>query len=217
MKLIKRYALSEKTLEKDIDRFIRDAKKGAYQYDYKYGQEGLKRLKAYFRMIEEEFKKQNYAVCRICYKKLLFFILQRDYDYFNYEDIMSKFNSEKIVGNYFTCLTKTCFGEELFKEYLGYLEVKEDYYFESAEQIILTQLAKKDRNKFIEMVTKEAETVTEKDYAKHDLIYFILNLAKSRKDKAAYYRLCDKYEKIGGDEQKEEFDSKIAENSRIKS
>ena len=42
MKVTKNYSLSEKTLEKDIDKSIRDAKKGAYQYDYKYGQEGLK-------------------------------------------------------------------------------------------------------------------------------------------------------------------------------
>ena len=56
MKITKTYSLSEKTLEKDIGKFMRDAKKGAYQYDYKYGQEGLKLIKAYFRMIEEEFK-----------------------------------------------------------------------------------------------------------------------------------------------------------------
>lgn len=57
MKIIKTYTLSEKTLEKDIDKFIRDAKNGKYQYDYKDGQEGLKILKAYFRMIEQELKK----------------------------------------------------------------------------------------------------------------------------------------------------------------
>jgi hypothetical protein len=59
MKIIKKYVLSKKTLEKDIDKFIRDAKKGAYQYDYKYDQEGLKILKAYFRMIEQELKKSK--------------------------------------------------------------------------------------------------------------------------------------------------------------
>lgn len=58
MKITKTYSLSEKTLEKDIDKFIRDAKKGAYQYDYKYGQDGLKLIKTYFRLIEEEFKKR---------------------------------------------------------------------------------------------------------------------------------------------------------------
>ena len=50
MKIVKAYAyqLSENILEKDINKFIRDAKKGAYQFDYKYGQEGLKIIKAYF-------------------------------------------------------------------------------------------------------------------------------------------------------------------------
>ncbi len=81
MKITKTYSLSEKSLEKDIDKFIRDAKKGAYQYDYKYGQEGLKLIKAYFRMIEEEFKNQNFQVARVCYKKLLLFLLQRYYEY----------------------------------------------------------------------------------------------------------------------------------------
>ena len=112
MKITKSYSLSEETLEKDIDKFIRIAKKGVYQYDYKYGQEGLKLIKAYFRMIEDEFKKQNFQVTKVCYKKLLFFLLQREYNYFNYEDIMSKFNSEKIVVKYFISLVKTCSVDE---------------------------------------------------------------------------------------------------------
>ncbi len=106
MKIIKTYsyALSEETLEKDIDKFICNAKKGAYQFDYKYGQEGLKTLKAYFRMIEDEFKKQNYVVARVCYKKLMFLLLQTDYNYFDYEDIVGKLNFEKFISNCFTCL-----------------------------------------------------------------------------------------------------------------
>src|SRR3989338_11431165 len=149
MKITKTYSLSEKTLEKDIEKFMRDAKKGAYQYDYKYEQEGLKLIKAYFRMIEEEFKKQNFQVARACCKKLLFILLQRDYEYFNYEDIMSKFNSEKIVGFYFTSLVKKCNVDELFKEYLDYLKVKEDSYFESANKIMLNELSSEDKLKFV--------------------------------------------------------------------
>src|SRR3989338_2695269 len=165
MKITKNYSLSEKTLEKDIDKFIRDAKKGAYQYDYKYGQEGLKLIKAYFRMIEEELKKQNFQVAGACYKKILFFLLQRDYEYFNYEDIMSKFNSEKLVGFYFTSLVKTCTVGELFKEYQDYLKVKEDYYFESADKTILSELSSKDKLESIRLVEKKSEN----DYAMHDL------------------------------------------------
>ncbi|MFH0870189.1 MAG: hypothetical protein V1866_03975 [archaeon] len=207
MKIIKNYSLSEKTLEKDIDKFIRDAKKGACQYDYKYEQEGLKVIKAYFRMIEEEFKKKNFQVARICYKKLLFFLLQRDYEYFNYEDIMSKFNSEKIVGFYFTCLIKTCNINELFKEYLDYLKITEDSYFGSADKTILSELSSEDKLDFARLVEKESKNVKEKDYAMHDLIYFQLDLAKEEKDRKKYRQLCEKFIKIVGPEQKEEFDS----------
>src|SRR3989339_1690037 len=147
MKVIKTYALSEVSIEKDIDNFIKEAKKGVFQYDYKYGQEGLKILKAYFRMLEAEFKQNNFTVARNCYKKLLSFLLQKEYEYFNYEDIMSKFNSEKIIGSYFTCLIKTCSVGELFQEYLEYLKIKEDYYFESADTVLLNELSEKDFNK----------------------------------------------------------------------
>jgi hypothetical protein len=208
MKTTKTYSLSEKTLERDMGKFIRDAKNGAYHYDYKYGQEGLKLIKAYFRMLEEGFKKQNFQAARTCYKKLLFFLLQRDYDYFNYEDIMSKFNSEKIVGFYFTCLVKTCNINELFNEYIEYLRIKEDYYFESAEKIMLDELSPENKLKFTELVHKKSEKVKEKDYAMHDLIYFQLDLAKEEKDMKKYNKLCEKYMKIVGPEQKEEFDSK---------
>ena len=58
MKIIKTcsYVLTEESLEKDIDRFIRDAKNGAYQWDYKYEHEGLKTIKAYFRMIRRSLR-----------------------------------------------------------------------------------------------------------------------------------------------------------------
>ena len=206
MKIINTYALSEKTLEKDIEKFIRDAKKGAYQYDYKYGQEGLKTLKAYFRMIEDEFKKQNYQTAKECYKKLLFFLLQRDYDYFNYEDIMSKFNAEKIVGNYFVCLIKLCKVRELYAEFLEYLKVKEDYFFESAEKAIL-DLPEADLNAFLSLAKNYAEKVAEKDYPLHDLVYFLLAYAKKKKYKKEYTALCEKYAGIVGEEQEEEYRS----------
>ncbi len=211
MKVIKTYALSEESIEKDIDNFIKEAKKGAFQYDYKYGQEGLKILKAYFRMLETEFKQNNFIVARTGYKKILFFLLQKEYEYFNYEDIMSKFNSDKIIGIYFACLIKTCSVEEFFQEYLEYLKIKEDYYFESADKVLFNELSEKDFNKFILMVKEQAETVKEKDYAMYDLIYFLLKLAKSNKNEEEYYQLCDKYEKIVGEDQKEEFNEKEAD------
>jgi len=105
------------------------------------------------------------------------------------------------------CLVKTRNVDELFKEYLDYLNVKEDYYFESAEKTILTDLSLTDKEKFIHLVEKESENIKEKDYALHDLIYFQLDLAKERKDRKRYDQLCEKFIKIVGEEQKEEFDS----------
>ena len=210
MKIVKtyNYQLSEKTLEKDIDRFIRDAKKGAYQFDYKYGQEGLKIIKAYFRMIEDEFKKRDYAVARICYKKLMFLLLQCEYNYFDYEDIVGKLNFEKFLDNYFICLIKLCSVEELFKDYRDYAKIKEEYDFESVHQTLFINLSADSLNQFKILVEKEAENVKEKDYALYDLIYFLLDLAKFRKDRSTYDQLCEKYEKLVGEEQKEAFDEK---------
>jgi hypothetical protein len=207
MKIKIAYSLSEKTLEKDIDKFIRDAKRGVFNYDYQYGQEGLKIIKFYFRLVEEEFKKNNYLVARTCYKKLLFILLQREYDYFNYNDIMSKFNAEKIIGLYFFCLVKTCNSEELFEEYLEYLKVKNDYYYESAEKTILEVLPYKEKLAFIKKVEKKSKNVTERDYAFHDLIYLQLDIAKQKKDKKKYISLCQKFIKIVGPEQIKEFTS----------
>lgn len=208
MKIIKTcsYALSEKTLELDIGKFILAAEGGDYQMDHRYGQEGLKIIKAYFRMIQEEFSNGNYAVSRMCYKKLMFLLLQSKYNYFDYEDIVGKLNFKKLIENYFICLAKLCNIDELFKEYTEYLKVSDDYYFESADRTIITQLPEASLSQFASKIQKEAENIKEDDYAMHGLIYFLLSLAKYKKDKEAYYAICDKYKHIIDEEQKEEFD-----------
>ena len=182
MKIIKRYdyKLTEETLNKDIDQFIRDAKKGMYQMDHKYEQEGLKLIKAYFRMIEEEFKKGDFKIPRECYKKLMFLLLQTEYNYFDYEDIVGKLNFEKFITYYFTCLIKLCTIEELFKEYVEYLKVKEDYYFGSAETTIMDSLDDKQFATFRKLLEQEAEQVKEKDYAMQDILTFLLDIAKKK-------------------------------------
>ncbi|MEK6817033.1 MAG: hypothetical protein AABY09_05440 [Nanoarchaeota archaeon] len=187
-------------MEKDLDKFIRAAKGGAYQFDYKCGGEGLKLIKAYFRMIEAEYKQDNYAVARACYKNLMFLLLQSDYNYFNYEDIVGKLNFEKFIGNYFTCLIHTCDADELFKEYVEYLKVKVDYGFDSAHVTIINSLPEPSLSRFMELVTKEAENVTEEDYAMHDMIDLLLDMAKSRSNKEEFDRLSKKYEHILGDD-----------------
>ena len=195
MKIIKQYKLSGETLEKDIDKFIPDAQNGAYHYDYKYGREGLKLLKAYFRMIEDEFKKQNYVDCQKCYKKLMFLLLDSEYNYFDYEDIVGKFNFEKIVTNYFLCLINTFSVEDLFKEYIEFIKKSEDYEFDSTHKTILSNLNEKQLDQFKELAEKEAENIKKGDYALYDVIYFLLDFAKL-KDKNQYNNFFEKYKNI---------------------
>jgi hypothetical protein len=205
MKIIKTYALSEKTLEKDIDKFIREAKKGCFSYDNKYGREGLKMLKAYFRIIEEELQKQNYSECRICYRKILYLIIPREYDYFNYSDILEKFNAEKVVGNYFECLVKTCKVEELFKEWGDFLKLDEDLNFDSISLALFSGLSYSNLDKFKGLVQK-AMIGLSKDYNPYNYVFFLLDYAKHRKDKKEYFRLCDEYDElIDGQEWKKNY------------
>ncbi|MFT4311601.1 MAG: hypothetical protein ACMXYF_00030 [Candidatus Woesearchaeota archaeon] len=160
MKIIKTYVLSEKTLTKDIDKFIRDVKKGVYQYDYRYGQEGLKIIKAYFRMSEQELKKANYKEAIQAYEKLFSFLFQREYDYFNYEDIIGKFTMEKYVGNYFYALIQN--KDDVFEKYLEYLKLTDEYYFESAFQSIKVNLSQAKFQSFLQ----KAEEFLESDQTK---------------------------------------------------
>lgn len=205
MKIIKKYEykLTEETLEKDIDRFIRDAKKGVYQMDHRYGQEGLKLIKAYFRMIKEEFKNGNFDVSRECYKKLMFLLLQTEYNYFDYEDIVGRLNFEKFIANYFICLTKLCTTKELFNEYLDYLRVKEDYYFEQAEDTIINNLDNEQFAKFKKLLELEAENVKEKEYWKMDILTFLLEIAKRNRNKEEYDVLAQKFAPILQEEYRE--------------
>ncbi|MBI2548730.1 hypothetical protein HYW21_05255 [Candidatus Woesearchaeota archaeon] len=201
MKITKKYEykLSEKTLEKDIDTFIRDTQKGAYQMDHRYGQEGLKQIKAYFRMIEEELKKENIQIARACYKKLMFLLLQSKENYFDYEDIVGKLNFERFISNYFTCLVKICAIEELFREYLEYLNVKEDYYFEAAEKTIIEELSDKDFVQLKELLLVEADKVKKDNYAMHDILTFLLDITKKKdKDEEKFMRLAEKFSPVLG-------------------
>jgi len=201
MKIIKKYEykLNEETLEKDIDIFIRDAKKGAYQMDHRYGLEGLKQIKAYFRMIEEEFKKENIQIARVCYKKLMFLLLQSEENYFDYEDIIGKLNFEKFISNYFTCLVKICATEELFRDYLEYLNVKKEYYFEAAEKIITEELSDKDFAQFKELLLVEADKVKKDNYAMQDILTFLLDIAKKKEnDEKKFVELAEKFAPVLG-------------------
>ena len=137
----------------------------------------------------------------------MFLLLQCDYNYFDYEDIVGKLNFEKFITNYFFCLIRLCSVEELFLEYTQYLNVKKEYDFEPAHETLISLLPKDELFKFKRLVESEAEKVKEKDYALYDLIYFLLDLAKYNKDRNQYYDICIKYKSLVGEEQKEEFDS----------
>lgn len=193
MKIIKTYKLSEDNLEKDIDQFIKDAENGAYQFDYKYGQEGLKLIKVYFRMIEEEFKNQNYAVSRACYKKLMFLLLQSEYNYLGYEDIVGKMNFNKFLANYFICVIKLGSTIDLLNGYIEYLNVKKDYYFEFVHKTIFTNLSEDNLKIFVNLVENKAKNLKKDDYELYDLIYFLLDLARFRKNKEEFNKLCERY------------------------
>ncbi len=193
MKIIKTYVLSEKTLGKDIDKFIRDAKNGKYQYDYKYGQEGLKILKAYFRIIEQELKKGNYKEAIAGYEKLFKFLFQKDYDYFNYEDIIRKFNTEKLIGNYFYCLIKN--KEDIFQKYLDYLKLIDEDYFESAYKTISINLSEAELKVFIEQVEERLKSVKSKEYCYYELAYILIEYYKT-KDRRKFELLKKRYKEF---------------------
>ena len=93
-------------------------------------------------------------------------------------------------------------------EYSEYLKIKEEYYFESVHKALFTNLSDDALKHFTTLANKEAENVKEKDYALQDYIYFLLDLAKFRNDRNTYDQLCEKYEKVVGDEQKDAFDER---------
>ncbi len=203
MKIVKTYVLSEKGLDKDVDKFIKDARDGKYQYDYKYGMEGLKIIKQYFKFIQNAYDNNNYELAKICYKKLLFFLFETtfQYDYFQYEDIVgrSKLDFEKIITNYFSCLTKLCSTEELLGKYKEYIKAKSDFYFESADKAIMKNLNPEDLVTFENIIYNDAKKIKKEDYVMQDLIYFLLDLSKFQNNKAKYNSYCDEFSNVLSD------------------
>ncbi len=212
MKIIRKYEykLTEETLDKDIDKFIKEAKKGAFEWDYKYGMEGLRIIKQYFKLIQAEFDKGNFSLCKICYEKLLHLLFEEGYEnsYFGYEDIIgrSKLDFEKITKQYFICLTRLYKVEELFDEYIEYLKKKQDYYFESAEKTIIEELSDKDFAKFKELLLTESEKIGKDNYELHDVLTFLLDIAmKKEKDEKQFNELAEKFAPVLGYDNVKEF------------
>lgn len=212
MKIIKKYEykLTEKNLDKDIDQFIKEARRGAYTWDYKHGMEGLRIIKQYFKLIQQEFENDNFEICKSCYKKLLFLLFEEGYkySYFGYEDIIgrSKLHFNKIIKNYFFCLIKLHSVNDLFGEYLEYLKAKQDYYFEAAEKIIIEELNEKDFSTFKSLLLQKSEVIGKDNYELHDILTFLLDIAKEKeKDDKKFIELAEKFTPILGYEDVNQF------------
>ena len=212
MKIIKKYEykLSKETIDKDIEQFIKEARKGTYTWDYKYGMEGLKIIKQYFKLIQLEFDKGNFELCKSCYKKILFLLFEEghEHSYFGYEDIVgrSKLDFDKIIQNYFLCLIKLHPVNDLFNEYVEYLKAKQDYYFESAEMAIMEKLSDKDFANFKELLLVEAGKVKKDNYAMHDILTFLLDIAKKKEsNEQKFMELAEKFSPVFGYSNLKEF------------
>src|SRR3989338_8068819 len=193
------YTLTEETLEKDIESFIKEARKGRYSWDYKYNSEGLKIIKQYFRILEEKFKNKEYEECKICYEKLIIFLFDAsrgdDKSDFGYEDLISKISDEfdNYISNYFICLVKNCETEELAEKVSLYASKLKDYGFDSDVKILVENLDKLQLDNLETRMLIKTEGITKKDDAKKDILFFLLSIVKERKQKEKYLELCNRF------------------------
>ena len=209
------YKLTEESLEKDINKFIFESKKGWYQMDRHNNGEGLKIIKQYFRILEEKFKKEEFEECKICYEKLILFCINasgaNDCDnLFDYEDLLAKITQEfdDYIKNYFISLVKTCDIEELAERVSRYAQHLDIYGFDSDVEVLVKNLDKLQLDNLETRMLIKTEGMTKKDYSKHEIIYFLMNLAKERKQKEKYIQLYNKFKGVLDDK---EVDSMIEE------
>lgn len=199
------YKLTEETLGKDIDKFISQARKGDFCWDYKYQSEGLKIIKQYFRILKEKFENNEFEECKVCYEKLILFLFdascgEDDAD-FGYEDLLAKISDDfdKYAKNYFICLIKTCNIEELAERVSKYASHLNDYGFDSDKEILLDNLTKEQLAQLEEKILERTQGMTKKDRDKQDIIYFLMNIAEIQEDKERYLSLCERFKGILSD------------------
>jgi len=201
------YKITEETLEKDIDKFIFESKRGAYQMDRHSNSEGLKIIKQYLKIINEKFKQDELKECKECYRKLIPFLFYasggQGENLFDYEDLLAKISSdfEQYIKNYFTCLMKTCDIEELADAVSEYAIALDIYGFDSDKEILLGSLNKEQLNQLEERMLIKTEGMTKKNQDKHDILYFLLNLVQERGDKERYIQLCNRFKGVLGDKE----------------
>jgi len=195
------YELTEETLEKDIDKFIENAKKGDYHMDKMYGNEGLKIIKQYLKILNEKFKNNEFMECNDCYHKLIPFLLvssSAEGDLFDYNDMLAMLSRDfdDYVNNYFICLVKTCKMDELADKVSEYASNLNDYGFDSDKEILLNNLNKEQLNQLEEKMLAKTMDMKKKDMAKHEIIYFLMDLAQTQNNKSKYLILCEKFKGV---------------------
>lgn len=204
MKIIKtlKYKLTEGNIEKDIEKFILEARRGKFAWDYKYGNEGLKIIKAYFKMIQEKFDNNEFEECQKCYSKLILFLFDAsrgdDKASFGYEDLLAKVSKDfdKLIKNYFICLIKVCDIENLAEKIAEYASKLKEYGFDSDKEILFQNLSKEQLKILEEKMLEKTVGMTKKDDGKHEIIYFLMSLTGVKKDKEKYILLCERFKGI---------------------
>src|SRR3989339_379511 len=220
MKLIKtiKYKLTEETLEKDIDCFIADAKKGNYHMDKMYDNEGLKIIKQYLRILKEKFKNNELEECKNCYHKLVPFLLIHscaEEDLFDYNDLLAMLTKDfdLIVRNYFICLVKTCDSEELADKISQYTYSLDYYGFDSDKDILLDNLNELQLKNLETRMLIKTEGMTKKDQGKQEIIYFLMDIAQIQEDKDKYISLCERFRGVFSEKEIDELKKEYGSNN----
>ena len=196
------YKLTEKTLERDIDKFIYNARRGDFSWDYKYRGIGLKIIRQYFRILKEKLDNQEYEESKICYEKLILFLFDascgNDKADFGYEDLLAKISDDfdQYVLNYFICLVKTCDIEELAERVSRYASHLDVYGFDSDKDILLENLDESELKNLEARMLIKTEGMTKKDQDKQNIIHFLMSIAEMREDKEKYLQLCERVKDI---------------------
>lgn len=202
------YKLTEGTLEKDMDQFILAAKNKDFAMDGHYGGKGLKIIKQYFKILMEKFKNHEFEECKTCYEKLILFCIDASGanecdNLFDYEDLLAKIAKEfdSHINDYFICLIKTCDIGELAERISRYASRLDIYGFESDKKVLLTNLNKEQLVELEEKMLSKAAGMTKEDEDKHEIVYFLISIARILKDKEKYHMLCNKFQGILNDEE----------------
>jgi len=195
-----KYKLTEETLEKDIESFIKDARIGIFFWDFRNNGEGLKIIKQYFRILKEKFENKKYEECKVCYGKLILFLIDssvgEDEANFGYEDLIAKVDKDfdRFIKNYFVCLVKTCDLEELTERVSEYAVKSEraGYWFQSGIKILIENLDENILNNLEQRMLIKTEGMTEKDEDKINIIHFLMEIAHMQENKEKYLELCER-------------------------